>query len=67
MIFAFSSDLPCAADGIVSQQVVKIQRQQGLDSTFNKVLSDLFELRLSIQDNPNLGIHAGDNKVTGKF
>ena len=29
------------------------------------MLSELFELRLSIQDNSNLGIHAGDNKVTG--
>lgn len=52
-------------DGVISQQVVKIQRQQGLESQGNRILSELFELRLSIQDNPNAGIHAGDNKITG--
>ena len=50
---------------MLSQQVVKIQRQQGLISQGNAIFDDLFELRLSIQDNPNQGIHAGDNKVTG--
>ena len=51
---------------MLSQQVVKIQRQQGLISQGNAVFDDLFELRLSIMDNPNQGIHTGDNKVTGE-